>query len=483
VSARSKPAQSARRAGRIGRIPVLAGVVVACLICASTAAALSAPRNLSAPTIAGKATVAAKLSASPGTWSNSPTSYTYKWMRCDPTGAKCAGTTGGSSAIYTITPADAGATLRVTVSAYNAAGHSSATSAPSAVVVSGRPRNLTRPAITGTAHEGSVLTASPGSWSGTPSSYAYTWKRCNTRGRLCLPVLGARSASYILTPPDLAARLRVTVTAYNSAGHSSSTSAASAVVSGAGVPAHVMVIVEENRNRSEVIGASNMPYLNSLAAQYGNTTNWNGVSHPSLPNYLALISGSTQGVTDDGCGYSFPGTPTIGSQLSTAGISWKAYMEELPKPASRVCTSGGYARKHNPFAYFPATNGPNVVPASQFGTDVSSGALPPFIFYVPNLTSDGHDGTNGQVDSYLKNLIPQILASTWYKENGIIVITWDESNGEERIPTVVVTGKGGGKSLTTPGTHYGTLATIEDLYALPRLGGAVGAATLAPLLK
>jgi acid phosphatase len=158
-------------------------------------------------------------------------------------------------------------------------------------------------------------------------------------------------------------------------------------------------------------------------------------------------------------------------------------MEEMPAPASEVCTSGGYAKKHNPFAYFPGTNGPNVVTAAQFGTDESSGQLPAFIFYVPNLTDDGHDGTNEQVDNYLKNLIPPVLASNWYKEGGVIIITWDESEGEEKVPTVVVTGQGSGKTMTTAGNHYGTLATIQDLYGLPRLGNAVGATTLAPLLK
>src|SRR5437763_707485 len=88
-----------------------------------------------------------------------------------------------------------------------------------------------------------------------------------------------------------------------------------------GSPAHVMVIVEENRGRGEVIGAADMPYFNSLAHKYGNTTDWDGLVHSSLPNYLALASGSTQGLTENGCGYSFAG-PTIGSQLTQAGISW-----------------------------------------------------------------------------------------------------------------------------------------------------------------
>jgi hypothetical protein len=89
-------------------------------------------------------------------------------------------------------------------------------------------------------------------------------------------------------------------------------------------------------------------------------------------------------------------------------------MEEMPEAASAICSSGGYAKKHNPFAYFPATNGPNVVPATQFQTDLSSGRLPGFIFFAPDLTNDGRNGTNQQVDNYLRSLISQVLTSSWY---------------------------------------------------------------------
>jgi len=348
------------------------------------------------------------------------------------------------------------------------------------------PENTAPPSISGTTVKGQVLTANPGSWTNAPTSYAYAWKRCDSSGANCAAISGASASTYTLGEADVGSTLRVTVIATNEAGGSApALSAPTAVVTGSstGSPAHVMVIVEENRNRSEVIGASNMPYLNSLASKYGNTTKWNGVVHQSLPNYLALISGSTQGVTDDGCEYSFAGVPTIGSELSLAGISWKAYLEGLPEAGSEVCTSGEYAKKHNPFAYFPETNGPNVVPASQFQTDESSGQLPDFIFYVPDLINDGHDGTNEQVDNYLKGLLPAVLASRWYAENGTIIITWDESEGEEVIATVVVHGSGSGQVLTTAGNHYGTLATIEDLYSVPLLGQAAGATTLAPLLK
>jgi phosphatidylinositol-3-phosphatase len=241
-----------------------------------------------------------------------------------------------------------------------------------------------------------------------------------------------------------------------------------------------MVIVEENRNRGEVIGASDMPYLNSLARKYIDVTAWEGVGHPSLPNYLALISGSTQGVTTDTTSISFPGVPTLGSQLSEAGIPWKAYMENMPAIASEEPEfEKKYAKKHNPFAYFPGTNGPNVVPASQFAPDLAEGKLPSFVWYTPNLINDGHDGTNSEADHSLESIVAPVLTSAWYKAGGRIIITWDESNAEPNlIATVVVSGEGSGTSFTARGNHYGTLAAIEDLYGLPRLGNAAHATPL-----
>jgi acid phosphatase len=238
-----------------------------------------------------------------------------------------------------------------------------------------------------------------------------------------------------------------------------------------------MVIVEENRNRSEVIGDPEMPYFNSLATKYENTTSWDGVSHPSLPNYLALISGSTQGETEDATEVSFSGQ-TLGSQLTAAGVPWRAYMEGLPEPGYEGAALGEYAKKHNPFAYFPSTNGANVVPGSQYATDLAAGTLPDFVWYTPNLVNDGHEGSNTAVDANLRSLLTPLLASTWYREGGKVIITWDEDEGEKRIPVVVVSGSGCGCTFTAPGNHYGTLAAIEDAYGLPLLGNAAGTTPL-----
>ncbi len=238
-----------------------------------------------------------------------------------------------------------------------------------------------------------------------------------------------------------------------------------------------MVIVEENRDRSEVIGNAEMPYLNSLASKYENTTNWNGVGHPSLPNYLALISGSTQGVTSDGS-EPFPGVATLGSQLTAAGIPWKAYMEDMPEAAYTGVQAGLYVKKHNPFAFFPGTNGPNVVPGSQYAADLAAGTLPAFVWYSPNLVNDGHELSNAAVDANLKSLLTPLLQSQWYSQGGTIIVTYDEDEGEHKVPTVVIHGTGTSSTDTAPGNHCGTLAAIEHIYGLGLLGCASGATPL-----
>jgi phosphatidylinositol-3-phosphatase len=248
----------------------------------------------------------------------------------------------------------------------------------------------------------------------------------------------------------------------------------------------MMLMIFENRSRGEVIGNGAWPYLNELALRYGNTTNWSGVSHPSEPNYLALISGSTQGVSSDPCEGSYS-SETLPGQLTSAGIGWRAYMEDLPELGSIVCTFALYAKKHNPFVFFPAVNGPNVVPAgvgaSALTTELANGTAPPFIWLTPNLCNDVHDCSSETGDNYLRGLVPSILASKWYAEDGAVVLTFDEDEGEGKIATVVLHGSGAGRTLEVAGNHCGTLATIEDAYKLPRIGCAQGATTLTPLME
>ncbi|MCU0312873.1 MAG: hypothetical protein MUC84_02275 [Solirubrobacteraceae bacterium] len=196
-----------------------------------------APSNSVLPAISGTPRDGLALTASTGTWDGTPTlSYAYQWRRCDAAGAACANIAGATSASYTAVPADVGGTLRVVVTADNPApGTVSATSAQSAVVAAAPPVNSALPAISGTAQDGQTLSASAGTWTGTPTlTFTYPWRRCDASGGACADIAGATSASYAAVPADVGGTLRVLVTADNAApGTVSATSTQSAVVAAA----------------------------------------------------------------------------------------------------------------------------------------------------------------------------------------------------------------------------------------------------------
>src|SRR5215208_4340480 len=198
----------------------------------STWAAAGKPVNTSPPTISGTAEQGRTLTADPGAWSGAqPTSYAYEWRRCDAAGANCANLR-ATSKTYTLVVADVGSTLRVKVTAKNSAGNGSATSAATAVVATppAQPANTSAPTIAGTAQDGRTLTADRGSWSGTqPIAYAYQWQRCDSLSP-CSDILAATAQTYTLGSQDINTAIRVRVTATNSAGSASTTSATTALV-------------------------------------------------------------------------------------------------------------------------------------------------------------------------------------------------------------------------------------------------------------
>jgi hypothetical protein len=222
--------------------PTLAAIAIALLVAAivglasagsTRAAAQAAPVNTTPPTISGTPAVGQTLTASNGTWTNSPTSYAYQWQRCNGGGKKCAPIAGATQQTYTLVAADAGKTIVVAVTAKNASGAATAQSVPTATVASGTssaaPKNTSPPTISGTAKVGQTLTASPGSWSGNPTSYAYQWQRCDLDVLTCANTAG-RSSTYAVTVNDLGFRLRVVVTAKNGKGSSTATSAPTTAV-------------------------------------------------------------------------------------------------------------------------------------------------------------------------------------------------------------------------------------------------------------
>ncbi|HUZ86227.1 MAG TPA: alkaline phosphatase family protein [Candidatus Baltobacterales bacterium] len=240
-------------------------------------------------------------------------------------------------------------------------------------------------------------------------------------------------------------------------------------------PAHVFVIVMENRSYSEVAGSG---YIAQLAARFAVATNYHGVSRPSLPNYLALTSGSTWGISDDG----FHALPAggLGSQLTAAGIDWRAYMEGM----TRTCFNSPYpyALKHDPFAYYGAACPPQVVPFSQFATDMS-GTVPRFVWITPDLCHDGHDCSTAVAEGWLAQTVPLILATTAWRDNGLLLITWDEGeDSANSVLTLVIQPNPLTHQSSRPYNHYSLLATIEDELGVPRLGGAAQADPMSDLL-
>jgi phospholipase C len=242
---------------------------------------------------------------------------------------------------------------------------------------------------------------------------------------------------------------------------------------------HVFVIVMENASLARALAA---PPIAMLASTYRVATNYHAVARPSLPNYLALTSGSTWGLTDND--YHVLPAGGIGAQLSATGVPWRAYMEGL--------TEGGclnspypYAVKHNPFAYYGGACPQNVVPLDALDADLAA-ETPQFVWISPGLCHDGHDCDLAEAGAWLAQLVARIVASAAFRERAVLFVVWDEGDGGDDtnlVPLIVVTPDPVGRRSTELYDHYSLLATIEDTFGVPRLGAAAGARSLTDLLS
>ncbi len=256
--------------------------------------------------------------------------------------------------------------------------------------------------------------------------------------------------------------------------------AAAATVSAVPRPDHVVVVVEENHSNESIIGNISAPYINSLAARGANMTQSYAVTHPSQPNYIALFSGSTNGIIDDSCPHTI-NADNLGAQLLTAGLSFAGYSETMPAAGFTGCGSTTYARKHNPWVNFPSVPASANLPLTAFtALSADYAALPAVSFVVPNLQNDMHDGTIAQGDSWLQSNLGGYV--DWAEQhNSLMILTWDEDDNRaaNRIPTIIL---GAG---VAPGAypehidHYSILRTIQDAYGLPAIGAS---ATATPIL-
>ena len=247
-------------------------------------------------------------------------------------------------------------------------------------------------------------------------------------------------------------------------------------------PDHIVLVIEENHAYSQIINSPDAPYINRLATQGALFTQSFGLTHPSQPNYLAIFSGSTQGITDNSCPHTFT-TPNLGHALLAKGLTFAGYSEDLPAIGSLMCSEGPYARKHNPWVNWqdsaanglPATTN---LPMTNFPTEYS--ALPTVSIVVPNQLNDMHSGNNSEMiqagDRWLQAHLDAYVQ--WAQQhNSLLIVTWDEDNGKEnnRIATLFVgpmvrAGRYGQRI-----THYNILRTIEDLYGLSHSGASANA--------
>jgi acid phosphatase len=245
-------------------------------------------------------------------------------------------------------------------------------------------------------------------------------------------------------------------------------------------PDHIVVAVLENHAYGQLIGNADAPFINSLAMSGALFTRSYAITHPSQPNYLALFSGSRQGVTSDSCPHTFS-TPNLGRALLDAGFSFVGYSEDLPTQGFAGCRSGAYVRKHNPwvnFANLPASvNQPfTAFPRNNFS------ALPTLSFVIPNLDHDMHDGTVTEADHWLRDNLGSYVE--WARQhNSMFILTCDEDDASEdnRIVTIAV-----GTNIK-PGRvneridHYRLLRTFEDAYGLAHFGASANASPISAI--
>ena len=245
-------------------------------------------------------------------------------------------------------------------------------------------------------------------------------------------------------------------------------------------PDHIVVVIFENKHRSSVIGSGQAPYLDKLADTGASMTRSYGITHPSQPNYLALFSGSTHGVTSNACPQNLGKADNLGHQLRKSGRTFVGYAESLPKTGFRGCGSGRYLRKHNPWVNFGTLPASTNRPFTEFPRDYRK--LPTVAFVSPNMCHDMHDCSIRTGDRWMKKHFRRY--ARWAPlNNSLLIVTFDENAGgsTHSIPTIIVGANVRPGVYTERLDHYGLLRTIEDAYGLPRLGRAKAASPVSKI--
>jgi hypothetical protein len=244
-------------------------------------------------------------------------------------------------------------------------------------------------------------------------------------------------------------------------------------------PAHVIVIVEENKSYRDIIGnLTQAPYINELARHGALFTHSYAVAHPSQPNYFALFAGVTN-TNADTCSVAgvSPNAPNLGGELLRAGFSFGGFAEDMPHNGFTGCTSRDYARKHAPWTHFSDIPPIDSEPLYDFPTDLSR--LPTVAWVIPDVMHDMHSASIARGDRWLKQRMGPVVQ--WaMRHDGLVIITWDESSGSvpNHIPTIFV------GQMVRPGrypqviSHYRVLRTITSFYHVPPLGSSARTAPI-----
>lgn len=251
---------------------------------------------------------------------------------------------------------------------------------------------------------------------------------------------------------------------------------------------HIVLIVLENEYLQNVVGSTLMPHLNALAQQYVLLSNYFAIGHPSLPNYLAMVSGSTQNITSD-CDDCFVNQPNLADEIEASRRTWKSYLEDMPSPCF-IGNARPYVQMFNPFLYFDSIRldvsrcERSIVPLTQLDSDLAANQLPNFSFIMPNLCNSGHDCSPETADDWMNKMVTKLQASSALGEHSLIIITFDEGGDQAAVSCCGTGIKTRGQVATvlisplaqqgfndpTSYSHYSLLKTILIAWDLPALG-------------
>jgi len=403
----------------------------------------------------------------------------YQWNK---NGSAVAGAIAASYTITATSTADNGATFTVGVT--NAAG--SLTSNAAVLTVTAPTLTVSTSSlpngVVGTVYS-TTLHASGGTG-------PYTWSVHSGQLPSGLALSGA--GGDISGTPTTAETSSFTIEVHDDGGAAASRAFGIKIGAAAAVApfGHVVIVMEENADYSTVVGnTASMPYLNSLIADYGIATQYYANTHPSIGNYEMLVTGEVLTNDDGETPASFPiSVNNIVRELLANGKTWKAYAESIPSVGYIGGNSGNYYVRHVPLAYLTdvqdsATNRQGLVPFTQFAADIAAGKLPNFAFVTPNACDDAHNCPLSTADKWLETNIAPLLTSTPFKDDGLLIITFDESgndntHGGGRIPAVIISPAFSKRSYqsTTLYQHQSTLRLMLEGLGIQSLPGAAATA-------